>query len=153
MKTWKKFIQFIRIGIISLLLLIAVNKSSLSQPSERYPRPVLIEGDTLWLFKPSQVLQVIGITLERNALREVKDSLELDLSRCEMGSAKKTEVIHLQDQKIGLFTDYIDQQREINKKLENQQARIERRTKVFKNFNLVFFGLLGGTTAYFLIFK
>ena len=70
-----------------------------------------------------------------------------------MGSAKKTEVIHLQDQKIGLFTDYIDQQREINKKLENQQARIERRTKVFKNFNLVFFGVLGGTTAYFLIFK
>lgn len=149
----KRFIQFIRISTISLLLLIAVNKSSLSQPSEKYPRPVLIEGDTLWLFKPSQVLQVIGITLERNALRDIKDSLQLDLSRCEMGSAKKTEVITLQDQKIGLFTDYIDQQRQINNKLENQQARIERKTKIFKNFNLVFFGLLGGGTAYFLLFK
>jgi len=136
--------------------MIAVSGKSYSQFSENpesFPKKVLIEGKAYWALTPDQALKVVDLALERNFLLEKNDSLSLDLSRCEMGSAKKSEVIYLQDQKIDLFTGYIDQQREINKKLENQQARTDRRSRNFKNFNLVLFGLVGGITGYFLIVK
>ena len=83
---------------------------SLNSLGQTYPhREILLNGDTTWVFSKAQTLQLVNITLERNAFKEISDSLKLDLERCEFSSFKKDTLISQNNQKINLYSDFINQ--------------------------------------------
>lgn len=115
---------------------------SLSSLGQSYPKKVVLNNDTVWVFSPAQTLKMVEITLERNSLLDLKDSLQLDLSRCEFGSLKKTEQIGLLSQKNVLFSDYMVSQIQKTKDLENLQRKTSNQFKLYKGLTLVVGGAI-----------
>ncbi len=108
--------------------------------AQNYPKKVILNNDTVWVFTPEQTLRLVEITLERNAFQELNDSLKLDLSRCEFTSGKKSEEINLLNQKNTIFIDFMDAQRRDTQRISKELNKNRRNFKIYRNLTLVFSG-------------
>ncbi len=117
---------------------------SLNSFGQTYPhREILNNGDTVWVFSKEQTLRAVNLILERNAFATKIDSLELDLSRCELGSLKKDTIISFNNQKIDLYSNFINTQLKTNAKLENKLNRADLRAKWTGRVVLIGLGIIG----------
>ena len=116
---------------------------SLNSLGQTYPhREILLNGDTTWVFSKAQTLQLVNITLERNAFKEISDSLKLDLERCEFSSFKKDTLISQNNQKINLYSDFINQSLKAQTDLERKLNKADKRAKRTSRIVLIGLGMI-----------
>jgi len=118
-----------------------VSKNSLGQ---NFPQKIVLNNDTVWVFSVEQTQRLLDITLERNAFKGLSDSLKIDLSTCNSLTAFQREELRIKAQKEALYGSFIEQQLQVNKKLEKANTKSQNQTKAVKIILLITIGLAGG---------